>query len=95
MKVLIERLWREPALASGLLLSAALLLGEVLIGDGLTSSDLPAILAPLGAAGITRRYVSPTEGEDGSDAAFTDDGLPDIAAVEEPKTPDEGDKGMV
>ncbi len=61
MKTLAYRLWNEPALASGVLLALAVLLGEVFVGDGLQTTDLPAILAPLGAGGLARQFVSPTE----------------------------------
>lgn len=61
MKVLVNRLWNEPAVASGVLLAVVVALGELLTGDGLQSSDLPAILAPLGAGGLARRFVTPTK----------------------------------
>ena len=46
MRVLLDRLENEPAVASGVLLAIIVALGEALIGDGLQQSDLPAILAP-------------------------------------------------
>lgn len=61
MKVLAQKLWNEPALAAGALLSLALFLGEAFIGDGLQTSDLPAILAPLGAGGLARPFVKPVK----------------------------------
>jgi hypothetical protein len=61
MKVLISKLWNEPAVASGVLLAACVALGEALAGDGLTASDLPAILAPLGAGGLARQFVTPSK----------------------------------
>jgi len=61
MKVLLQKVWTEPAVASGLLLAALVAAGEAFLGDGLTASDLPAILAPLGAGGLTRGLVSPVK----------------------------------
>ena len=59
MRVLLDRLWNEPAVASGVLIALAVAAGEALAGDGLTGSDLPAILAPLGAGGLARGFVTP------------------------------------
>lgn len=61
MKVLVSRLWNEPAIASGVLLGLVVLLGEVFAGNGYQASDLPAILAPLGAGGLIRPFVSPVK----------------------------------
>lgn len=61
MKVLIVRLWEEPALAGAVLLAAVYALAELLIGDGLTASDLPTILAPLGFGLGLRELVTPAE----------------------------------
>ena len=61
MKTLLTRLWEEPAVAAGALTAIAIAVGELLVGDGLQATDLPAILAPLAAGGITRQLVAPLE----------------------------------
>jgi hypothetical protein len=59
MKTLLRKFWDEPAAASAVLVAAVLAAGEAFLGDGLTASDLPSILAVLGVGGLTRPLVSP------------------------------------
>lgn len=61
MKALVKKFWEEPAAAIGVLTALGFALGEAFLGDGLQSSDLPAIGAILGPAFVTRQLVTPKE----------------------------------
>lgn len=59
MKVIVQRIWREPAVCIGLAASLILLLLEFLGDDKFTADSIIAICAPLVSALGIRQTVSP------------------------------------
>lgn len=63
MSVLLERIWREPAVAIGLLTSIFLLVVAAVTGSGWDASVILGILGPLAAALGIRPLVTPVAGK--------------------------------
>lgn len=59
MKVILQRIWKEPAVCIGLLASLILLLLEFLGDDKFTADSIIAICAPLVSALGIRQTVTP------------------------------------
>jgi len=62
MSVIARRIWREPAVAIGLLFSVALLVVNLAAGEGFDAATVVTVLGPLLSALGIRQTVSPAAG---------------------------------
>lgn len=62
MKVIAHRIWTEPAVAIGLLFSAAILVVNLAAGEGFDFATIVTIFGPLLSSLGIRQVVSPAVG---------------------------------
>jgi hypothetical protein len=62
MSVIAQRVWREPAVAIGLLFSVALLVVNLAAGEGFDAATVVTVLGPLLSALGIRQAVTPAAG---------------------------------
>jgi len=68
MKEIVVRVWREPAVAIGLLVSLVLLVITLATGDKWDTSTILAVIAPFASSLGIRQLVSPASGSPESQA---------------------------
>lgn len=64
MKVIAQKVWTEPAVFIGLLVTLGLLAGALIAHQHIDAGVVIGILAPLGSALGTRQFVTPAAAQD-------------------------------
>jgi hypothetical protein len=92
MQEIVRRVWKEPAVAIGLVTSVALAIIVVVSGDAWNVSTIAGVVAPLGSALGIRTQVTPTGGKtkDAAPAPVAEP-APALAAAPDPQTPPPAD----